>query len=59
MLDQLCEEGRSIPQIQEDKNFLRMVKPSKTNWICHILHISCILKHSIEVKIEDQTRNIM
>jgi len=31
---------------------LHVIKRRKANWIDHILHINCLLKHVIEGKIE-------
>ena len=36
----------------EGRNVLHKMKRRKTNFICRILHRKCLLKHSIEEKIE-------
>jgi hypothetical protein len=41
---------------EEERNILHKIKGRKANWIGHILHMNCLLKHvtagKIEVKIE-------
>jgi hypothetical protein len=39
-------------RVKEDRNILRAIKRMKANWIGHILHRNCLLKHVIEGKIE-------
>jgi hypothetical protein len=36
--------------VKEKRNALQSIKRRKANWICHILHRNCLLKHVIEVK---------
>jgi hypothetical protein len=38
--------------VREDRNILHTIKRRKVNWIGHILHRHCLLKHTIEGKIE-------
>jgi hypothetical protein len=37
--------------VKEERNILYTVKRRKANWIGHILHRNCLLKHDIEGKI--------
>jgi hypothetical protein len=39
---------------KEERNIMHTVKRRKTDWICHILHRNCLLKHVIEGKIEER-----
>ena len=36
----------------QERNILRTMKRRKANWIDHILRRNCLLKHSIDRKIE-------
>jgi hypothetical protein len=38
---------------KEERNIIDTAKGRKANWIGHILHRNCCLKHIIEVKIEE------
>jgi hypothetical protein len=38
--------------VKEDKNTLHTLKIRKANWIGHILHRNCLLKHVVERMIE-------
>jgi hypothetical protein len=38
-------------RVKEERNILQTIKRSKANWIGHILHRNCLLKHVIEGKI--------
>jgi hypothetical protein len=31
--------------VKEDGNILHKIERRKCNWICHILHKNCLLKH--------------
>jgi len=42
--------------VTDDQNCLRTVGRSKANWIGHILHINCVLKLTIEGKVQGTTR---
>jgi hypothetical protein len=47
-----CEKWRSVLYVvKEEKNNLQTIKRRKANWIGHILHRNCLLKHVIEEKI--------
>jgi len=46
-VEKLCENWRSITKNQ-GRNILHTRKWRKTNWIGHILHRNCILKHITE-----------
>jgi hypothetical protein len=39
--------------VKEERNILQTVKRRKDNWIGHILHGNCLLKHNIERKWKD------
>jgi len=41
-----------LQRVGEDRNILQTIKRMKVNWIGHILHRNCCLKHLIEGKIE-------
>jgi hypothetical protein len=38
--------------VNEKRNILHTMKRRKADWISHILHGNCLLKHMIEVEIE-------
>jgi hypothetical protein len=38
--------------VQDERNVLQAIKRRKDNWIGHILHRNCFLKHVIEEKTE-------
>jgi hypothetical protein len=37
-----------LQRVKKEKNILHTVKRRKTNWIGHILHTNCLLKHVVE-----------
>jgi hypothetical protein len=39
-------------RVNEERNVLHTIKRRKANWIGHILHRNCLLKHMIEGKLE-------
>ena len=39
-------------RVNEQRNILHEIRKKKANWIGHILHRSCLIKHVIEGKIE-------
>ena len=41
-----------LQRVKEKRNIVRTRKRRKANWICHILHRNCLLKHVIEVKVK-------
>jgi hypothetical protein len=41
-----------LQRVKEERNILQRIKRRKANWIGHILHTNCLLKHVIEGKIE-------
>jgi hypothetical protein len=41
-----------LHRVKEDRNILHTIKRRKANWIGHILHRNCLLKHVIEGKLE-------
>ena len=50
-LDRSCEKWRSVAEIQGGKEYHTHNKRRKANWIGHILHRNCLLKHVVEWKI--------
>jgi hypothetical protein len=43
---------KMLRSVKNERNILRKVKRRKANWIVHILHRNCLLKHIIAYKIE-------
>jgi len=41
-----------LQRVKEERNILHTIKRRKDNWIGHILHRNCLLKHVIEGKKE-------
>jgi hypothetical protein len=41
-----------LHRVKEKRNILHTIKRRKANWIGHILHRTCLLKHVIEGKLE-------
>jgi hypothetical protein len=41
-----------LHRVKEKRNILHKIKRRKANWISHILHRNCLLKHVIEGKLE-------
>jgi hypothetical protein len=41
-----------LHRVKEEGNILHKIKRRKANWIGHILHRHCLLKHVIEGKLE-------
>jgi hypothetical protein len=41
---------------KEERNILHTIKRRKANWIGHILHRNCLLKHVAEEKLEGKDR---
>jgi hypothetical protein len=41
-----------LHRVKEERNILHTIKRRKVNWIGHILHRNCLLKHVIERKLE-------
>jgi hypothetical protein len=39
-------------RVEEERNILHTIKGRRANWIGHILHRNCLLKHVMEGKIE-------
>jgi hypothetical protein len=44
-----------LQRVKKDRNILQTIKRRKVNWIGHILHRNCLLKHVIERKIKGRT----
>ena len=50
-----------LQRVEEQWNILRKMQRKKVNWIGHILHRNCLLKHVNEGKIEgtgDEEENV-
>jgi hypothetical protein len=45
-----------LHRVKEGRNFLHTIRRRKANWIGHILHRNCLIKHIIEGKILGTTR---
>jgi hypothetical protein len=43
-----------LHRVREERHFIHRVKRRKANWLGHILHRNCLLKHVIEGKIEER-----
>ena len=43
-------------QVSEQRNILHAIRKWKANWIGHILHRNCLLKHDVSGKIEGKGR---
>jgi hypothetical protein len=43
-----------LHRVKEERNILHTIKRRKGNWIGHILHRNCLLKHVIEGKLEER-----
>jgi hypothetical protein len=44
-----------LHRVKEERNILHTIRRRKANWIGHILHRNCLLKHVIEGKLEGRT----
>jgi hypothetical protein len=44
-----------LGRVKEERNIVYTIKGRKANWIGHILHRNCLLKHVIEGKLEGRT----
>jgi hypothetical protein len=44
--------------VQEERNILHIIKRRKANWIGHMLHRNCLLKHMIEGKLKGRIEMI-
>jgi hypothetical protein len=42
-----------LHRVREEGNILRTTKQKNANWITHVLHRNCLLKHGTEEKVED------
>jgi hypothetical protein len=43
-----------LHRVKEERNILHTIKRRKANWIGHILRRNCLLKHIIEIKIQER-----
>jgi hypothetical protein len=55
-MDWSCENDEVLYKVKEERSILHAVKRRKANWIGHILHTNCLLKHIFEGKIEGMRR---
>jgi hypothetical protein len=51
-LDLSRKNEEVLHSAQEDRSMLHRIKRRKGNWIGHILHRNCLLKHVIEGKVD-------
>ena len=51
-LDRSREKEELLHSVKDERNILHNTNRRKANWIGHILHRNCLLKHIIEAKIE-------
>jgi hypothetical protein len=47
-----------LHRVKEERNILNTIKRRKANWIGHILHRNCLLKHVTEGKLEGRIEMI-
>jgi hypothetical protein len=55
-LDRSCENEEVSHRVSEERNIFHTVNRRNVNWIEHILHNTCLLKHFIDGKIEGKRR---
>ena len=41
-----------LRMVEEERNIVHTIKIRKADWMCHILHRNCLLKHVIVGRIE-------
>jgi hypothetical protein len=46
-----------LHRVKEQRNIVHTIKRRKANWIGHILHRNCLLKHVIDGKLDDRKKN--
>jgi hypothetical protein len=46
------ERNKVLHRVKMERNMIQTIKRKKTNWICHILCINCLLKYVIEGTLE-------
>ena len=46
-----------LQTVKEERNVVHTIKRMKSDWVGHILHRNCLLKHSIERKMEGKNRS--
>jgi hypothetical protein len=44
-----------LKRTEEERNMLQTMQRRKANWIGHILHMNCLLKHVNEGKIQERS----
>ena len=45
----------ALQGVKEERNIVQTIHRRKSNWIGHVLHRNCLLKHVIEGKIEGRS----
>ena len=45
-----------LQTVKEERNVVHTIKRMKSDWVGHILHRNCLLKHVIEGKLEERTK---
>jgi hypothetical protein len=45
-------DNEVLYRVKEERNTLHIIKLRKANWIGHVLHRNCSLKHVVKGKIE-------
>jgi hypothetical protein len=48
--------GEVLHRVKEKRNILHTIHRRRANWIGHMLHRNCLLKHVIEVIVEGKKR---
>jgi hypothetical protein len=50
-MEKISWTDRVRNEVKEERNILHTIKRNKANWIGHILHRNCLMKHVIEGEI--------
>jgi hypothetical protein len=61
MLEEISWTGRVrnvevLRRVKEERNIIHAIERMKVNWIGHVLRRNCLLKHTVERKIEVTVR---
>jgi hypothetical protein len=51
-----CMKSEVLPTDKEERNIMHTMKQGKDNWISHIFHRSCLLKHAIKEEVKEMGR---
>jgi hypothetical protein len=46
-----CVRNEVLQRVEEERNILQTIKRRKANWIGHIMHRNCLLKHTVQGKV--------